>query len=499
MKRVTSIILAIAMMISMASICITANADYINPPSKVENIYVEEISKTSVKLYWSQFNYYNDVDGYEVYTQNNDEYSYVATVKLNTTGYYRYNVVNLKSATKYTFAIRAFRNGEGERIYSEYSDNVSAYTALKEPSITSAKYISKGKMEIKWKSVPNASGYLLEYCTNSKFINDGTTCYIDVSKNTKSKTISSLAKKKYYVRMSAYISSDGNKYCSDYAKAKSVNIKQGCTVKEMINSIGTGKNSRNLIKKYTNNGVDINKYSSTYDRFKAIYDWHSKHNTDFGWSCLNCNSNFNACIAALFENKKIYEGYIYLACDNFKNNDGSVVMHKWSIIYLSGMPYIFDPRLQGYTGNKTGTMYFGISPNSSVGKHYLFDGMFSFFPTKFEKDEKHNSYYPVYDYPYIHSIERPAVVNVTATPTSKAIKLSWKKVSKAKGYQIQYSTKKDMSSSTTVEIDSNKTLAKTISKLKSKKTYYIRMRAYKTVGNNRIYSYWSSTKTVKTK
>lgn len=44
-----------------------------------------------------------------------------------------------------------------------------------------------------------------------------------------------------------------------------------------------------------------------------------------------------------------------------------------------------------------------------------------------------------------------------------------------------------------------KASSKTIKGLKSKKTYYVRVRAYKQVGKQKAYSSWSSKKKVRTK
>lgn len=86
------------------------------------------------------------------------------------------------------------------------------------------------------------------------------------------------------------------------------------------------------------------------------------------------------------------------------------------------------------------------------------------------------------------------------TAGKKKFKVTWKKqTTQTTGYQIQYSLKKNMSSSKTVTVSKNKTTSKTISKLKGKKTYYVRVRTYKTVSGKKYYSSWSKVKSVKTK
>ena len=76
--------------------------------------------------------------------------------------------------------------------------------------------------------------------------------------------------------------------------------------------------------------------------------------------------------------------------------------------------------------------------------------------------------------------------------------LKWKKVSKAKGYMIQYSTSKKFKRSQTKTKYATK-MNLMVKKLKSKKTYYFRMKAYtKGAANKKVYSKnWSKVKKCK--
>lgn len=69
-----------------------------------------------------------------------------------------------------------------------------------------------------------------------------------------------------------------------------------------------------------------------------------------------------------------------------------------------------------------------------------------------------------------------------------------------KGYQIQYSTNSDFSSSKTksVNISDNTKTKATISNLTYSKKYYIRIRTYKTVKGTKYYSKWSRKKSIVT-
>ena len=87
------------------------------------------------------------------------------------------------------------------------------------------------------------------------------------------------------------------------------------------------------------------------------------------------------------------------------------------------------------------------------------------------------------------------------SPKKKTIKITWKKDSYVSGYQLQYSTSKKFSNSTTksVTLKKKKYTSKTIGKLKSKKNYYVRIRGYKTAGKNKLYGKWSAVKKIRVK
>lgn len=93
---------------------------------------------------------------------------------------------------------------------------------------------------------------------------------------------------------------------------------------------------------------------------------------------------------------------------------------------------------------------------------------------------------------------KTSVSKLTAGKKSLKVNIA-KKASQITGYQIQYSTSKKFSSSKTQTIKSYKTTNATLNGLKSKKTYYVRVRTYKTVNGVKYYSDWSSAKYKKTK
>ncbi len=83
----------------------------------------------------------------------------------------------------------------------------------------------------------------------------------------------------------------------------------------------------------------------------------------------------------------------------------------------------------------------------------------------------------------------------------KKATVTWKKQTKyTKGYQVQYSTSKDFKSGVkTKTVNGSKKTSLTLKKLKSKKTYYVRIRTFQKVSGGKCYSSWSPVKKVKVK
>ena len=96
------------------------------------------------------------------------------------------------------------------------------------------------------------------------------------------------------------------------------------------------------------------------------------------------------------------------------------------------------------------------------------------------------------------SPKKVTLTEVKSKAAKKAV-LKWKKTEKASGYQIQYATNSKFRSLRTVSVPKGNAKTKSISKLKRKKTYYFRIRAYKKSGNTVIYGAYSKVRKVKVK
>lgn len=94
-------------------------------------------------------------------------------------------------------------------------------------------------------------------------------------------------------------------------------------------------------------------------------------------------------------------------------------------------------------------------------------------------------------------LSKTTISSITAK--SRALRLTWKKVAGANGYQIYRATKKSGSYKLVKTIGKQGTISWTNSNLKKKKTYWYKVRAYRVVSGKKVYSSFSAVRYKKTK
>ncbi|MFR5874959.1 MAG: fibronectin type III domain-containing protein [Eubacterium sp.] len=191
-------------------------------------------------------------------------------------------------------------------------------------------------------------------------------------------------------------------------------------------------------------------------------------------------------------------GTITKTCSVCSKKTTSTIYYPKTVT-LSATSYTYDGKVKKPTvkvkdskGNTIGSQYYTVSYSSgrkNVGQYTV--------TIKFK-----GNYTGTIKKTFTIKPKNTSISKVTAG--KKKFTVKWKKqATQTTGYQIQYSTSSKFSNAKTVTVSKNKTTSKTISKLKAKKKYYVRIRTYKTVKVNgkstKIYSSWSKTKSVTTK
>ena len=103
--------------------------------------------------------------------------------------------------------------------------------------------------------------------------------------------------------------------------------------------------------------------------------------------------------------------------------------------------------------------------------------------------------------PGVKPVKKVTVKKQTAKVKAgkKKLTVTWKKDKNVSGYQIKIATNKNFKGAKTYTVKSYKTYKKVIKKLKAKKKYFVKVRAYKTVGKSKVYGAYSAVRSCKVK
>ncbi len=102
-----------------------------------------------------------------------------------------------------------------------------ANKTVKKPKNTKIKKLTskKANLTITWSKVSGVKGYQIQVATDKKFKKNKKTVTVKKQKNTKTTIKKLKSKKKYYVRIRTYKTSNGKKIYSSWSKAKTIKIK----------------------------------------------------------------------------------------------------------------------------------------------------------------------------------------------------------------------------------------------------------------------------------
>lgn len=189
---------------------------------------------------------------------------------------------------------------------------------------------------------------------------------------------------------------------------------------------------------------------------------------------------------------------------------GENASHMWNIVRMNdGLNYVVDPTWTDNGDDADLTKWFLRGAPSGTSDYYIIEGnkrvYDEFTKVVLPAAERKLSTKDRYEYTIDRTISLKSTRISKLTKDKKAFTVKWKKVSTPigalyiDGYQIQYSLKKNFKSPKTVNVKGYNSASKKISKLKSKKTYYVRIRTFAKLGNRTYYSTWSPAKKVKTK
>lgn len=196
-----------------------SNATITAAPKAPAGVKAASAAYNKVKVSWSKV---SGATGYEVlqYNSSTKKYSRAALVKGTS-----YTKSGLKTGTKYSFRVRAYKTAGGKTVYSPYSNTVSAKPTLARVTKVKTKNNAGRNARITWKRVAGANGYKIYRATKKKgkyravkMLKSGRTVKFTNKKLKKGK--------RYYYKVRAYRNIGKKKVYGKSSIARSVKIRK---------------------------------------------------------------------------------------------------------------------------------------------------------------------------------------------------------------------------------------------------------------------------------
>lgn len=175
------------------------------------------------------------------------------------------------------------------------------------------------------------------------------------------------------------------------------------------------------------------------------------------------------------------------------NKPESVRLISEARIKLSSSKYVYDgktktPEVRAYLGGKKLTLNkdftVSYSNNKNIGMATVTVKGCGEYSGSFSKTFKIST----------------AKQKITKIKTAKGgFTAKWKKQSMADGYQLKYANNSDFENGKSKYVKTNSTTSLSVSKLRSGKTYFVKVRSYTTVDGKKIYGDWSDVEAITTK
>lgn len=253
----------------------------------------------------------------------------------------------------------------------------------------------------------------------------------------------------------------------------------------------------------TDCGANITLYNSKSEHLSLIYD--EKH--DISYYNIPSTGTYYIQLkgSTIFDNSGYsippYGAYSFkFTQTNPYPTIQNVTLNKTSFVY-NGKKQQPTVKVVDSNGNKVDSEYYTVKysggNSKSIGYYYVtieFKGKYKAESYTINGEKWADSYLAEYTI-------KPKSTKVSKLSNKKnKLTVKWKKQTSVSGYQIQYSTDKNFKKNKkTITVKSKETTSKTITKLKKKKTYYVRVRTYKSLGKKdaKIYSSWSSAEKIK--
>lgn len=437
-----------------------------------------------------------DETKYELYmaASKNGTYTKIATLAANETSYIK---TGLSTAQTYYFKVRYYKNINGKNQYSDFSGIKYGTTCTSTPAIDTVTGGS-GKATVKWKPVAGAKGYVLYMAASS-----GGTYTAKATINgqaASSGTVTGLsANKTYYFKVRAYRAGEGTNVYSGYSGVKS------CFTAPSVPSIAKVTGGANKITLSWNDVNGESKYqvymatskNGEYQRVATL----NANTTTYTKTGLNTAKNYYFKVRSYRAsgNVTVYSSFSaikYGTTSTVAPTIGSVTggakkaTIKWNTVSgASGYVVYMSTSSSGtYSSIKTVD-----SKTTSLVKTGLSDAKNYYFKVRAYRNGEGVKVYSSYStVKYCGTATAtPSITKVSGG--ANKITVTWNNVSGETKYELYMASSKSGTYNKIAALNAN-TVSYTKSGLSTAKTYYFKVRTYRTVGGKNTYTGYSAVK-----
>ncbi len=470
----------------------------------IEEIPVIEFKDSTSNSILFTWNKIEDCSGYAVYRYNETTKKYEEIDILKDNNITTYEDKNLSSGQIYKYKIRPYKEVDGEKLYKSYSEEISLYTKPGKVSIVKATPSTYNSNKVTWNKVSGADGYEVYRATSKT----GTySLRKTTSKDTLYYTNTSLSTgKTYYYKVRAYKLVDGDKKYGDFSSVVSA--------KPVLSST----TAKALSASYNSNNITWNKVSGAdgYEVYRAT----SQTGTYSLKRTVTSGSTLSYKNTSLSTGRTYYykvRAYRLVNGDKKYGDFSSVVSAKPVLSSTTAKAVSASYNSNNITWNKVSGAdgYEVYRATSQTGTYSLKRTVTSGSTLSYKNTSLttgKNYYYKVKAYrmvsgkrvysSYSRVVSAKPLLStpsVTLSAGTKKAYVKWSKVSGASGYEIYRTTSKTGKYSKVKDITKGSTTSYTNSSLTSKKGYYYKVKAYRTINGKRVYSSYSSVKYIKVK
>lgn len=451
-------------------------------PGQAEITYIKSMSSKKLKIAWNKV---TGAEGYLVFRKNDETGKYEQVKKVTSADTLTYTDEVKANNKSYSYRVQAYSTNNGRQGVGRYSEVKSGKSVAK-PTITSIISQDQTTLEITWKKVGGADGYVISRSTKK---NSGFKKIATVSGGSKTSYEDDSVKKAttYYYKVQAYNNNDGKKGYSGYSSV----VSGKTAAKTKIQSVVSYKSTALKIsweKVSDAYGYRVKRSTSKNGTYKVIKTIKSKNTTTYTDSSVKTGATYYYKVETIIRSN----GNTGYSGDSAAVSGKTVAKTKINYVVSTGSRSLeinwnevsgaYGYRVKRST-SKNGT-YKVVATVTGKSKTTYKDTKLTAGKTYYYRIETINKVNGKKGYSGSSSpvsgktLKTTSIMQVKAE-NSTSISLTWKKVSGVTGYQIYRSTRKNSGFQKVATVKEAGTVTYKDTGLDAGKTYYYKVRAYK--------------------